>query len=120
MRILVCGGREFADQDAVNRALNAVHRKRGITLIIEGGAAGADRLARNWAIANHIPYRTFEAHWATYGKRAGPLRNGQMLGEGKPDGVVAFPGGAGTADMLRQARAAGVTVWEPFATSSGC
>jgi predicted Rossmann-fold nucleotide-binding protein len=32
----------------------------------------------------------------------------------KPDGVVAFPGGDGTADMVRRARAAGVKVWEPY------
>ena len=30
-----------------------------------------------------------------------------------PVGVVAFPGGTGTADMVRQAKAKGVNVWEP-------
>ena len=34
-----------------------------------------------------------------------------MLAEGKPDLVVAFPGGAGTANMIEQARAAGVRVF---------
>jgi ABC-type sugar transport system substrate-binding protein len=35
-----------------------------------------------------------------------------MLDEGKPDIVVAFPGGTGTADMVRRARKAGVVVIE--------
>jgi len=36
-----------------------------------------------------------------------------MLDEGKADLVVAFPGGRGTANMLSQARAADVRVWQP-------
>lgn len=114
MRILVCGGRDYNDAEAVNAALDAVHRKRGITCIIEGGATGADTLARQWAVATGIDIRTFYANWKLYGKAAGPLRNSQMLDEGRPDGVVAFPGGRGTDDMVRQAQAAGLTVWRPY------
>jgi hypothetical protein len=44
--------------------------------------------------------------------KAGPLRNYQMLEEGKPDLVVAFPGGGGTKDMVRRAVKAGVSVHE--------
>jgi len=36
-----------------------------------------------------------------------------MLKDGRPDIVLAFPGGTGTADMMRRARAAGVRVVEP-------
>ena len=45
---------------------------------------------------------------------AGPKRNQQMLDEAKPDMVVAFPGGKGTAHMRQIAKAAGVPVWQPF------
>jgi len=37
-----------------------------------------------------------------------------MIDDGKPDGVVAFPGGTGTADMIRRAKKAGLKVWEPY------
>lgn len=112
MRILVTGGRDFTDADALAMALDAVHRKRGITLLIEGGARGADRLARAWAISRKVPYVTEEAEWAKYGRAvAGKLRNGVMLAKHKPDAVVAFPGGSGTADMIAKAEAAGVPVW---------
>jgi predicted Rossmann-fold nucleotide-binding protein len=114
MKILVCGGRDYKDAGAVSHALDTLHAKKHITLIIEGGAPGADRLAREWAEANGVPVQTFEAEWERYGRRAGPLRNKRMLDEGRPDGVVASPGGTGTADMVKQAEAGGLKVWRPF------
>lgn len=114
MRILVCGGRDYKNISAVRHALQTLHGKRAITLIIEGGATGADRLAREWAVENGVKFQTFAANWTAHGKAAGPLRNALMLAEGKPDGVIAFPGGAGTADMVSKAEAARVKVWRPF------
>lgn len=114
MRFIVCGGRKYSNYHAVRNVLNLVHAKTPITLIIEGGALGADRLARGWAIENHIPFVTEQADWDRYGKRAGPMRNRAMLEKHAPDGVIAFPGGMGTADMIEQARCAWVTVYEPF------
>jgi hypothetical protein len=69
-------------------------------------------LAGKWAAYNGIPIAEFPAQWDLHGKRAGYLRNKQMLEEGQPDLVVAFPGGRGTADMVRQSREAGVPVIE--------
>lgn len=82
------------------------------SLVIHGGARGADTHAGWAATAVDIPVAVYPADWATHGRRAGPIRNAQMLAEGRPDAVLAFPGGRGTADMVRQARAAGVPVWE--------
>lgn len=114
MRILVCGGRTYTDAPAAYAALDRAHARRPIKLIIEGGAKGADRLGRQWAAIRAIPCVTFEADWDTYKKGAGFRRNVQMLVEGKPDGVIAFPGGTGTAHMVRCAQAAKVTVWQPY------
>jgi hypothetical protein len=55
----------------------------------------------------------FSADWKTHGKSAGPMRNRQMLNDGQPTAVVAFPGGRGTADMIHAAKAVGLPVWEP-------
>ncbi|QOR55749.1 MAG: hypothetical protein YHS30scaffold667_45 [Phage 65_10] len=109
MRALVCGGRTFSDAAALDRALGLLP----ITLLIHGGAPGADRLAGDWAHAHGVPYRVYFAEWNKHGRSAGGLRNTRMLVEGKPDVVVAFPGGYGTANMVRQARAAGVPVITP-------
>lgn len=113
MRIVVTGGRAYADRAAVFDALDRVHAKHGIALLIEGGASGADRLARAWAKSRGVAFRTFDADWVRYGRAvAGKLRNGQMLSEGKPDALVAFPGKTGTADMIEKAEAAGLPVWK--------
>jgi len=45
---------------------------------------------------------------------AGGDRNQQIIDDGKLDGVVAFPGGTGTADMIRRAKKAGLEVWKPY------
>lgn len=112
MRILVCGGREYDNVDRVFAALDAVHRKHGITLLIEGGAVGADACGLMWAVRKRVGTKTIEANWAQYGRSAGPKRNQRMLDEGKPDAVVAFPGGRGTADMVGRAKRANIPVWE--------
>lgn len=104
MKVLVCGGREYSNSARVFEVLGSLHAKRAITEIIEGGALGADRLAKTWAQHANVPIRTFPASWGRYGKQAGYVRNQQMLDVGKPDIVVAFPGGRGTLDMKRRAR----------------
>src|SRR4051812_2885166 len=113
MRLLVCGGRDFNDRDAVNDALNRVHSKRPVTLLIHGDAPGADRLANRWAEEHAVRRAPYPANWAELGPSAGPIRNQRMIDEGKPEGVVAFPGGVGTADMVRRVEAAGLKVWHP-------
>ena len=108
MRVLVCGGRDYSDKAKLNQVLNEVHRGYRITTIIEGDASGADRLAGTWARLHNVPNLKFPAHWRVHGYVAGHIRNKQMLEEGKPDLVIAFPGGKGTMNMVEQAKRAGV------------
>lgn len=109
MRILVCGGRDFKDRNLVYQALIDYMLEENIT-IIHGAASGADSLANTWAKAFNHKIESYPANWNKYGKRAGYIRNTQMLNEGKPDLVVAFPGGKGTQMMINLAEAAGVPV----------
>ena len=106
-RVLVCGGRDFADYEMLSEALDAL---MPVAVIIHGGAKGADRLAGQYAESHQIEQWAFPALWEKYGKGAGPVRNAQMLREGKPEIVIAFPGGKGTANMVKLAREAGVPV----------
>lgn len=112
-RVLVTGGRDFRDKDAVFKALDAIDSEKTLHEMIHGGASGADTLAGQWALENGVDITVYEADWAKLGPAAGPARNQQMLDDGKPDLVVAFPGGRGTADMVRRAKAGGVRVVEP-------
>lgn len=129
MRVLVCGGRDYGWLDKashigqneeeyaileweLNRITNPKNGKQWSFELICGMAFGADTMAYNWAKRHGIKVHEYPADWHTHGRRAGYIRNRQMLEEGKPDLVVAFPGGKGTAMMVNLARQAGVEVIE--------
>jgi hypothetical protein len=111
---LVCGGRDFTDYPLLCKTLDGLLAASTLppsdTVIIHGDANGADRLASQWAVDNGLKVEPYPADWAKQGRAAGPIRNKRMLEEGKPDLVVAFPGGRGTANMTKQAGEAGVPV----------
>ncbi len=112
MNVLVCGGRDYSDFQMVINTLAHIRRNRGIRVLMHGGAPGADALADKWGKLANVAIEVYKADWKKYGRAAGPMRNERMLKTGKPDLVVAFPGGRGTADMVARARAAGVEVME--------
>jgi len=111
MRVLVCGGREFADCDLLNIVLGSLCLSRN-DVIIHGAAPGAATLSGRWGETRGVPVEAYPADWEKHGRAAGPIRNKCMLEEGRPDLVVAFPGGRGTTNLVQQARAAGVRVLE--------
>ena len=118
MRILICGGRAYANREAVEIALSPYRYRPmggsvpGEHVIIHGGAEGADTLADEWARKWVLRREIYRPDWKKHGKAAGPLRNSRMIAEGRPDICIAFPGGRGTEDMKRKARAAGIEVIE--------
>lgn len=111
MRVLVCGGRDYNDYTNVKTNLDQLHASTPITLVIHGGANGADTLAGIWCRERGIPYAAVPALWDFYGKAAGPRRNAVMLTL-DPDLVAAFPGGRGTANMVEQAKGRQIEVVE--------
>lgn len=123
MRILVCGGRDFKDHLFLEQFMSDLISENVAqgdpVTIIHGMARGADHLAGNWAKHNGLTVEEYPALWAKDGKAAGPIRNARMLAEGKPDIVVAFPGGSGTAHMVRISQKAGVRVIRATADGNG-
>jgi hypothetical protein len=109
MRILICGGRAYDDVNKVLSTLDNLPDAEDITHCIHGGAKGADALAGHWARTSGVQEVICPADWSWHGTHAGPIRNRAMLAL-QPDLVVAFPGGKGTAHMVRIAKAAGVPV----------
>jgi hypothetical protein len=114
MRVLVCGGRSYFNRPLIFAKLDGLQAELwptgGIELVIHGGATGVDSLAAAWASIRHVPAQAFPADWEAWGRSAGMRRNGQMLKEGRPGLVLAFPGGKGTAGMVQLAQLAAVTV----------
>jgi len=118
-RVLVTGGRRYHAQDLVDDALeDELARSPTGMVLIHGGAAGADACAAAWARGAKARgmrvdiecYSVSTDDWRRHGKKAGPLRNARMVKFGHPDVCIAFPGGPGTADCARRAKAAGVEI----------
>ena len=110
MKVIVCGGRNFHSYEAIEKYLDMLHALHRFSVVIHGAARGADRMAAYWASQRDIDIRAFPADWNKSPRGAGPIRNKQMLDQGQPDLVIAFPGGNGTLDMRTQAERAGVPV----------
>ena len=110
MRILVCGGREW------NNAARILARLAPLGpghTIVHGAARGADTLAGHAAHSLGLTVETFPADWNKHGKKAGILRNLQML-DTKPDLVIAFhpsiETSKGTGHTVKEARRRGIPV----------
>ncbi len=111
-RFIVCGGRDYSDREFLKNKLDILLKYDWNFVLVHGAARGADTLAAEWA--EHDAWVVVEPHpanWGTHGRSAGPIRNQEMLDTGV-DGVVAFPGGRGTAHMVNIALQAGVPVWD--------
>lgn len=114
MIVLVCGSRDWTDREAIERALGAVAAKLPPSLdvtVLHGAARGADQLAGEVANDYSFTVREFPADWRRYGRRAGFVRNIQMLDE-QPDLVLAFQrnDSRGTQHTIDQARRRGIAV----------
>lgn len=121
-RVLICGSRNIKDSSAIRKVIEELLALHGKLLIIHGGQRsydkfnrkyfGVDYLAGEVAKALGCDVKVYPADWDTHGLAAGPIRNSQMLDDGKPDEVRAFHEdpklGRGTRDMVRKARAAKV------------
>lgn len=111
--VIVCGGRDYTDTIWIRRALWHLADLGLVTAIRHGACkTGADYRADEAAQLARIPREPMPADWSQ-GRKAGPLRNQAMIDRGGATLVVAFPGGRGTADMVRRAEAAGIPVWHP-------
>lgn len=125
MRIAVTGGRDYTDAARIGSLLGEY-----AGILVHGAAPGADSIAAEWWRRN-CGTKACEPHpadWdgpcrdtckpghrrqrkdgSTYCPAAGAYRNQEMVDSGI-DVLIAFPGGTGTADMVKRAKAAGVRV----------
>ena len=111
--LIICGSRDLADGGRGHKQISEfLMTLPQDTLVITGGAWGADWLGALEAYGQHFPIRTFPADWKKNGKGAGPKRNREMLAylktEPPPRMVLALPtkDSKGTRDMIKIAEAA--------------
>jgi YspA, cpYpsA-related SLOG family len=127
MRVLVCGDREWTNEQSIRRVLTLLHKLHPETIVVEGDARGADKMAgRIWLELTGYDYDQLEvypADWTRYGKAAGRIRNRWQMNEsfrkGQEDGHYLTYGVAfhrnlrqsrGTRDMVTLLEDAGVPV----------
>ena len=88
MKLAVVGSRDFNDYGLMKKYLDKIHSVEPITHIISGGARGADSLSEKWAKENNVETLIFKPDWNKYGKKAGYLRNVDIITNS--DKVLAF------------------------------
>jgi predicted Rossmann-fold nucleotide-binding protein len=112
------GGRDLAwPHQRVAAELLARSGGRSVHLLLHGGARGADAAIARAADQLGWPALALPAAWERHGRAAGPIRNRELLELAVARAqaltsprsstsvlVVAFPGGAGTASLVQQAR----------------
>ena len=123
--VIVAGGGRALDWPGgqITAALRQASAGRPVVRLLHGGARGADRLIEKAARSLAWPVEVIAAEWGRYGRAAGPLRNGLLLRQALEAAttfeasvlVVAFPGAAGTASLVRQARHVIAADGEPIA-----
>lgn len=106
-RVLVCGSRGWTDMATI---YNRICSLPDDSIVIHGGAEGADRIAGEAAKSRGFHVAVMHAMWIRYGKSAGHKRNAAMLALG-PDLVIAFSLGTnGTQGTIDGARRRGIPV----------
>lgn len=104
MTVLCCGSRSWTEWFRIKKTLYRLALPLGKFTVLHGGAGGADYWSGKMARLLGLPVEVMRPNWAKYGKRAGMLRNTQML-ERKPNYVIAFWDGVsrGTLDTIQKA-----------------
>jgi hypothetical protein len=109
MRTIIAGSRTCDNLAYLYHAL----RKCGWlpSVVISGGAKGADRLGEVWATHANRPLEVYPADWDKHGKKAGYLRN-ELMAE-QAEALIALWDGEsrGTKHMIDVARLSGLKVF---------
>lgn len=102
IKLAIIGSRSFDDSELFEKTMEPYRDK--ISLVISGGARGADSLAEEWAEYYGIPTKIYLPDWDKHGKGAGFKRNLEIIGA--CDAVIAFwdEASPGTAHSLRVAK----------------
>ena len=107
MKLAIVGSRDFSDYAWMEHCLLRLFSVSDIEAVISGGARGADALAARFAGEHHLPLVVVSADWKKHGRKAGPLRNTDIVA--RADALAVFWNGVsrGTRDVISKARLAG-------------
>jgi len=105
MKIAIVGSRSFSDYNLLKKSMNSFIKDSSISIthIVSGGAKGADSLAHQYANENNLQMIVFKPDWKKFGKRAGIVRNSDIIENA--DIILAFWDGlsSGTKNSIDKA-----------------
>lgn len=120
-RILISGSRDWDEWLIIGRTIKSAisllqpyfEDYDEVTIVHGACPTGADELADQWAAENGVAVERHPADWDTHGRRAGYLRNQEMVDAGA-DIVLVFNKNSsrGASMTARLAREAGLPVIE--------
>jgi len=111
-RIVIAGSRDYNDYEKMETSWNNYLKREELkpedVIIITGGAKGADTQAKKLAKEQGIKHRQYLPNWHEYGKKAGPIRNAEMIKNA--DRLIAFwdEKSRGTANTIQLAKRKGI------------
>ena len=112
--VAIAGGKTVADAGAVIRSLDKARAKYADLVLVHGGGPGVEKIAAQWAERNGVHQVVCKPDWQRHG-RAAPFRRNDDLLDLLPKGVIAFPGGGITGNLVDKARQRGIPVMKAAA-----
>ncbi len=112
--VAIAGGKDIADAGAVIRSLDKARAKYADLVLVHGGGPGVEKIAAQWAERNGVHQVVCKPDWQRHG-RAAPFRRNDDLLDLLPKGVIAFPGGGITGNLVDKARQRGIPVMKAAA-----
>lgn len=109
MRLIICGGRHFRDMALVERELTRIHAANPIDVLVHGGSAGIGMPAEAWGNEHDVHIVRYPPCRCS-GRSSDARRDMFMLSDGRPDAILAFPGGRRTKALVQMAEAQGIPV----------
>jgi hypothetical protein len=78
LHLLIAGSRNYRDWETFERVTREIIGEEKEIVIVEGGASGADSMAKRFALENGLEVQEFKPDWKRYGRAAGLKRNDAM------------------------------------------
>jgi hypothetical protein len=106
IKLGIVGYRKFNDYKKFKQLVDDYIKEIGIpVLIVSGGAKGVDTMAEQYAKEHNIQTQIFLPDWDTYGKKAGIMRNTDIVNASTH--ILALPDAKksiGTFDSINKAK----------------
>lgn len=111
-RILVCGARDYNKPSYFREQMDRLVKSHFADkfVIIHGGHGGVNILAAQWAALGDYPTLEIRGNTPYYHSASERIQNQWLMDWGRPDLVLAFPGGRNTEDIVRHAKERGIHV----------